>query len=155
MFERELTLSTFSIAYCQRLTADIEEARLGEIPAEGLKPPVWILGHLAIVSDMCRPLLGDAETKLCPDAWHKQFGPGSDSSRLPDPLPSKQDLVSAIDSGYRAIQQLAQGADPQAMAAPNPLPMPFLQQHLPTVGDLIALGQLSTWRRAAGLSEVF
>ena len=51
------------------------------------------------------------------------------------------------------------------MAAPNRLPIRFLLRHLPTVGDLLAhlltthsayhLGQLSTWRRAAGLPEVF
>ncbi len=162
MFERESTLSAFSVAYCQRLSADIDESRLVEIPAEGLKPPVWILGHLAIVGDMGRSLFGGS--KICPEAWHTQFAPGSDSSSLPDPVPSKADLVSAIDAGYRDLQKLVQAADPQTLAAPNPLPMPFLQQHLPTVGDLVAhvltthmayhLGQLSTWRRVAGLPEV-
>lgn len=163
MFERESTLSTFALAYCERLTADLDESRLGAIPAEGLKPPVWVLGHLAIVGDLGRKLFG--ASMVCPQAWHTQFAPGSDATALPDPLPSKAELVSAIDSGYREIQRLAQAADPQTMAAPNPLPMPFLQQNLPTVGDLVAhlltthmavhLGQLSTWRRVAGLPEVF
>lgn len=163
MFEREARLHDFVLAYYRRVVEGIDDARLAEIPAPGLKPPVWMLGHLAIANDYALDILGRA--RVCPEHWHADFGPGSVPLEGKGPSPSRAELVSAFERGHGAVREALPSANPEAMAAPNPLPMPFLQENLPTVGDLLAhlltthasfhLGQISTWRRASGLPEVF
>ena len=163
MFEREARLYDFQRAYVRRVVEGIDEPRMTEVPAPGLKPPVWLLGHLAIANDYALDLLG--RPRVCPEAWHTGFGPGSVPLGSGAPTPTKDELVTSYEAGHGAVREALHSANSDAMAAPNPLPMTFLQENLPTVGDLLAhlltthssfhLGQLSTWRRAAGLPEVF
>jgi hypothetical protein len=163
MFEREATLFRFQLSYFERAVEGIGDDRLTEIPVEGLKPPAWLLGHLAIANDYTLDLLG--APRACPVRWHRNFGPGSSPLDLRGALPTVAELVDGFERGHRAVLQALPTATPEAMAEPNPLPMPFLKENLPTAGDLVAhlltthvsyhMGQLSTWRRAAGLPQVF
>lgn len=158
-----LTLYGFTLAACERLMADIAPAEMERQPTPGVNPPAWILGHLAICTDFALQLLG--QPMRLPRAWHEEFGPGS--SPLPEKhaYPSRDELLTALREGHAAVATALAAADEKALAGPNPLAMPFLQQTLPTAGDLLAhllstheaahLGHLSNWRRQMGRPPLF
>src|SRR6476620_8277017 len=99
MFERELTLYKFTLGHLKLVANNLDESAMNTPPFEGGNPPVWILGHLAVATDFAGRLLG--LEPICPPAWHKQFAPGSQPSELKPPLPSKGELVTAIENGCR------------------------------------------------------
>lgn len=161
MFEHERTLYRMLHDYARRLVADVPEERMTAQPSPGMNHPQWVLGHLAICTDYAADLLGDP-AKACPEAWHRDFGPSSiPLPELPEP-PTKAALWSALESGHARVEALLPRADPLTLALPHPID--FLRPALQTNGELLAhllstheaihLGQLSTWRRAAGLPRV-
>lgn len=162
MFEREAVLARFVGEYYRRLTSDLPEDRMAEIPVQGLKPPVWILGHLAIANDYALQFLGLPTT--CPESWSRDFGPGSNPLEPTGPIPTKDELVRTFLTSHAAILAGLPTVDPASMSGPHGLPMAILAEFTPTRGDLLAhlitthpsvhLGQLSTWRRIAGFPEV-
>ena len=157
MFARESVLFLYMLGYLKKLVVDIDDARLSEQPAKGMNPPLWILGHLAMVNDYALKYLG--RSGECPQAWHDAFGPGSSAESASSPKPTKAELLASIDSTTLGIVTAAKSASPEAMAKPHGID--FLEKGIPTTGDLIThimtshigihLGQLSAWRRAAGL----
>ena len=159
MFERERTLYAFVLNYCRMLTADIDDARLADLPAAGANHPAWVLGHLAICTDYAAKLVGSP--RVGPAEWHKKFGPGSKATADRTSYPSKADLLKALADGHERVSAAVVNADPSLMRQPQSL---IFQEHFPTVADMIAhlmtthpcvhLGQLSAWRRFHGLPSV-
>lgn len=160
MFETEVKLHGFLVRYAGRLVADLTDEQLTTQPRPGMNPPLWILGHLAIATDYTREMLG--LDKVCPEAWHAAFGPGSRPTAAPGKPPTKAELVAAIEAGQRDVEAAISRVEPAQLDTPNPIE--FLRKELPTWGELLAhlltthdaihLGQLSAWRRAMGLSGV-
>ncbi len=157
MFEQELTLFKFNLHYLRMLTADLNESDLGVAPFEGANPPVWILGHLAVSTDYAARLLGLDGTCLRP--WQKQFSPGTKPADLKPPLPTKSELLAAIEDVHRRVSEAAGGASAEAMNKPHNLEL-LKSTVLTTNGDVVAhlmtthiafhLAQLSACRRKAG-----
>ncbi|MBW7905082.1 MAG: DinB family protein [Phycisphaerae bacterium] len=155
-YERECNLCTFLLGYLDKIAADIPEEALGKRTGDGGNPPGWILGHLASVSDFALRLLGQAPR--LPKPWHQQFSPGSPPA--PDATyPPKQELLAAVQGGYRAAVDAARTADPAAHGDAHGLGMldgtPIrtkadLISHLLTTHLATHTGQLSYWRRCAG-----
>jgi DinB family protein len=158
-----LTLYAFTLAMCERLMADIPQEEMERQPNPGVNPPAWILGHLAICTDYALQLMG--RPMQLPAAWHEEFGQGSSPLPQKHPYPTRDELLNALRSGHAAVVNVLPSIDAKQLAAPNPLNAPFLQQTLPTVGDLLAhllstheaahLGHLSNWRRQMGRSPLF
>ena len=161
MFERELTLYKFNLNYLRALTADLDEADIEAAPFPGANPPVWILGHLAVCTDYAGKLLG-LET-ACPRKWHVQFAPGSKPAELKAPLPTKSELLEAIENGHKRVSEAAPNAAGEAMNSPHSVEL-LKQSNLKTVGDVLAhlmnthesfhLAQLSACRRKAGKGPI-
>lgn len=157
------TLYRFTLASCEALMADIPQAEMDVQPSPGVNPPAWILGHLAICTDFALTLM--YEPKRLPEEWHAEFGPGSKPLSEKHVYPDKDELLIALREGHEAVAAALANVTPEQLAAPNPLPMKFLQQNLPTVGDLLAhllttheaahLGHLSNWRRQMGRAPLF
>jgi len=134
---------------------------MGTAPFEGGNPPVWILGHLAVSTDFAGRILGLELT--CPPAWHKQFGPGSKPSELKSPLPSKQELLAAIENGCRRVAEAASNAPADALNKTHSIEI-LKQTNLKTNGDVLAhlmsthqafhVAQLSACRRQAGKAPI-
>ena len=72
MFEHERALNEFVVDYLDRLVRDLDETDLDFEPCEGVNPPRWILGHLAVNNDYALRMLGDRFQ--CPKEWHRSFG---------------------------------------------------------------------------------
>lgn len=157
------TLYRFTLARVERLMADVPQEEMLRQPAGSGNPPAWLLGHLAIATDEALQLLGKPN-RLPPD-WHARFGPGSPPITDDGATPTRDELLAALREGYAAVLVALRDADPADLAGPNPLPFPFLQETLPTKGDLLAhlltthaaehVGQLSSWRRQTGRAPLF
>ena len=157
------TLYRFTLASCEALTADIPQEHMEHQPTPGVNPPAWILGHLAICTDFALELMG--QPKRLPEEWHAEFAPRSKPLSEHHPYPDREELLIALREGHEAVAAALLQVTPEQLAAPNPLPMKFLQQTLPTVGDLLAhlvstheaahLGHLSNWRRQMGKPPLF
>jgi hypothetical protein len=162
MFEHELNVYAFSLGYIQRLTEELSDQDLCEPPAPGANPPVWILAHLAVVSDFALQTLG--RPTVCPPAWHQQFGPKSDPAKMTKPYPTKAELMATLERVHSEVTAAARTADPAAMARPHGIAM-LDGTPIRTVGDALTLvmtthegvhiGQLSLSRRLRGRPPLF
>lgn len=157
MFERELTLFQFNLNFLRMLAADIDESDMQSVAFPGANPPAWILGHLAVTTDYAAAMLG--LERSCPRSWQKQFAPGTKPADLAPPLPSKTELVEAIETAYRRVSEAAPGASSEMMSQPHEIGL-LKSTVLRTKGDVLAhlmtthiafhLAQLSAARRNAG-----
>ncbi|MCC5830374.1 MAG: DinB family protein [Phycisphaeraceae bacterium] len=161
MLEYVLHTTGLNVGLAAMLTADIPDERMAEQPVPGTNHPAWILGHLAVTADYGMSQLGSAE-RTCPQAWEELFGikstPVADVARYPD----KAQLLEKLNLAVERFKQAVAGQTPEAMA--SPLPDEHFREVCPKVGDLACmaltmhfayhLGQLSAWRRMAGLPRV-
>ncbi len=162
MFETELKLYELMRQWCHRMAADIDPAQLAHQPAPGIKPPIWVLGHLAVSTDYAARILGLARD--CPRPWHVHFGRGSQTVPPDDVRPAKDELLAALDGGHRRVAAAIATADAGALGQPHQVEL-FQGTPLATLGDLVGhllttheafhLGQLSTWRRQMGYLPMF
>jgi hypothetical protein len=120
-----------------------------------------VLGHLPFSADGAGGLLGAA--KELPAEWTPLFGPGSQPSASRGDYPSRDELLRAVERGFERLRRQAAAATPEQLARPTT--NPHTKDALPTVQEGVAflltghlgihLGQLSAWRRMAGLPPLF
>lgn len=156
-----LNAHKFNLVYAGKLVDDVADERMCQQPGDVPNHPAWVLGHLATSCDFGATQIGGQG--LCGGDWGQLFGNGStpvaDRARYPD----KATLLKALEDGHHHLAALYEKVDDAALGAE--LPMENMRPIFPTVGDLIVflltshesthLGQLSAWRRAAGLGSVF
>jgi uncharacterized damage-inducible protein DinB len=164
MFEREITLSEFNRFYLRNLLAEfpMSSLDLDEVAFEGAHSLRWILAHLAIAADY--GILQFGQPMVMPETWHQAYGPASQPGSHAEVLPTKSELVAAIDRGYHVLAELARNALVDVMNEPHSV---GLLSHTPlkTKGDIVAhilathfathVGQLSVLRRMAGQKPLF
>lgn len=147
----------YQLDYLRDLIADIPESRLAEQPAPGMNSPAWILGHLAWAADLIPVLLGQAS--MLDDGWAERFGATSCPSPDATLYPSKSDLFATLEAAHTRALAALPLITPEILASEQPAAE--FRFFLPTVGDAIVqimttheaghAGQLSAWRRAAGM----
>ncbi|MCO6044921.1 DinB family protein [Aeoliella sp. ICT_H6.2] len=160
MFQRETHLNQFLMGYLDKVVADIPNDRIAERGAGGGHPPVWILGHLAIVGEMGQMLLGGA---LEHPEWFPIFGPGSSDEVQGADRFSKNELIQVIHTAYPKVCELAAATPPERLEQPHGFEL-LNDTAISTVGDLTThgltahfafhLAQLSAWRRADGKGPI-
>src|SRR5262245_13104749 len=101
MLERECLRHAWVLDYARTLAHRIDDGQMTALPAPGLNAPLWIFGHLAMASDYAGVLLG--LERSCAKAWYKAFGPGSDPAAVPEPHPTKQELLAALDANFARV----------------------------------------------------
>lgn len=160
MFERETHLNQFLMGYFDQIVADIPADRITERGPGGGHPPLWILGHLAIVGEMGQMLLGGT---LEHPEWMPIFGPGSSDEVADAGRFAKDDLVEVIHAAYPKVCELAAATPAERLAQPHGFEL-LSDTPISTVGDLTShgltshfafhLAQLSSWRRADGKGPI-
>ena len=160
MFKNELTLNAFNRDYLQKIASDLTDADLDT--ATNGKTPRWILGHLRLVADMPRAMVG--LTSQLDDAWSASFGPGSETDAPSAPSFSVEQVVADSVAAYDELANAAQQADPSVMSQPHGLGL-LDGTPIVTCGDLVShllsthfafhLAQLSACRQAKGLGHFF
>ena len=147
----------FQLSYIEALVADIPQGRMAEQPAPGMNHPAWLLGHLAWAADFVPALLGGAPGLEA--EWAARFGarsrPTADASVYPD----KAALLDALRRAHARASEALPRVTPEILSAQ--FLDPAFRAVMPTVGDGLFhilttheathSGQLSAWRRAAGL----
>jgi hypothetical protein len=160
MFDREITLNRFLLGSFDQVVADIPADRLAERPPGSGHPPVWVLGHLAIVAEMGQTLLGG---QLQHPQWMPLFGPGSSDDVTTTEGVTKDHLVQAIRAGYLKVSELLVATPTEVLNRPHGVTIldgtPIetvadIEAHLLTTHFAFHLAQLSGWRRAAGLGPL-
>lgn len=161
MFDHERPLNEFMVQYLEKLVSDIDERDLDRQLVEGMNPPRWILGHLAIYTDFGLRTFG--RRFQCPIDWHRHYARGSESTSSPASIPTKSQLMERITEGFAQLREECRSADSAAMNQPHAIP--FLKETpIQTIGEVVAhlltthlathTGQLSFWRRAVGRPRI-
>jgi hypothetical protein len=161
MLDNAIQVNLFLMQYCQMLVGDVADEWLAEQPQAGVNHPAWILGHLAWAADGALAMLG--APKLLPDEWKTLFGSGSTPVPSRATYPSKEELMQAVEEGYRQARQQAASAGPEQLSRPTTHRR--AKETLPTFHEMVTfvltghlgvhLGQLSSWRRLRGLAPMF
>jgi hypothetical protein len=119
--------------------------------------PAWTVGHLVYSAEAIGGELGLAP--WLPTSWVALFRTGSIPQPLAAAYPSRSELLNALADAQARITQALTSLTSEALA--TPLPDVRYRSVFPTVGHAIVhilsghtsyhLGQISLWRRAAGL----
>ena len=154
-------------AYGAKLAADVPEDRFTHRPHPGMNPPIWLLGHIAVVGNFGLSVLDGLGVKAEPvdlPGWRENFGIGSEPLVYFDDFlpPGGADLRAAVQETHDRVLAATAAVTPEMLAEPVrverlagrfPLHGDLLT-HLLTTHDAVHWGQLSAWRRAAGMPAV-
>jgi hypothetical protein len=153
-----------SLDQARSLVADVPCERFAELPHPGAKHPGWILGHLCVGSGFAAAILGTDPADFAtvcgvPEKMLSGTGPGSTPGTERDAYATKDELLAELGRLHALAATRLEAIDEDRLAAP--LPMEEYRDFWPTIGDAAFylmgthepyhLGQLSVWRRAAGL----
>jgi uncharacterized damage-inducible protein DinB len=163
MFETEITLNQFNRHYLKELLADLPETELDHQVDPTSHSIRWILAHLAMAGDLGLGGIFGKPT-VCPKTWHVAYGPKSQPGTNERVKPSKEELLTTIETVYKNLCESARAGDAEKLAANHTLELLF-GTPLVTVHDLVAhllathfaihVGQLSALRRQAGRPPLF
>lgn len=142
----------------------IDPSNVRHVPHDGVKPPIWLTGHMAAGAFYIGAML---DQPVCPNFnpdWLAFFGPGSDAANVPAEAPSVETLRDVIIGCEQAVVEAVSAADEADYQDTHGLE--FLNSTpLQTKADLIAhlmtthyathLGELAIWRRTMGLPPLF
>jgi len=149
------------LRYAQSLVADLSDAQMVLRPGGNMNHPAWILGHLAKYHPVTVQLLAGEpvdDPKHDPLFGFAGQGPVDDVAAYG----SKQAIVSWFVEGHELVAQALLAAKPQAFqqrpslerwAAMYPT-VEFMLPDLLLHHESLHIGQISIWRRAAGLPGV-
>lgn len=153
-----LSRFAFQLDYLKHLVGDIGPDRMADQPFPGMNHPAWLLGHLVWAADLVPALLGPGSA-LDP-SWAERFGNRTRPVADVSVYPSREDLLFELEKGHARASECVRHASPEVFG--EPMPDPRYRGIMPTIGDAVVhilttheathAGQLSAWRRAAGLS---
>ena len=161
MFDNEIAINQLQLKQFAAIVADLPEESLYTRGAGHGHPPVWILGHLAIVGELGQTFLGGSLTH---PRWVPLFGPGSSDDVQPDDSLTRETLITSLNQAYTTFQSMAAEAKPEEVAGPHGIDL-FDGSPIQTVSHAISLlltnhfafhlAQLSSCRRDRGLGHIF
>jgi len=152
-----IRLSIFMLSQARPILDGLGDEHRGLEPMPGTKTAGWLVGHLAFTGDYGRRL---CERKpLCDSSWTERFAPGTQPSHDHDSYPPMSEMVGMFGTVYTDLIAAASEAPRHVLSNPNPYTS--ARDRFPTVRDFLFhlmtshlayhLGQLATWRGAAGL----
>ena len=143
----------------EKLAADVPDERFAEQPVDGINHPAWLFGHVANYHDVIVALLTG---KSFDDPWAMPCGKNSAPVADRSAYPSKEAILERHRTGADAAIAAITAASPAAWSGGFAHPTWGKQftavapavTFLATTHLALHLGQLSGWRRAAGLPRV-
>lgn len=154
------------LGYADRLLADIPPDQFAKFAVSGgttieSNHPAFCLGHLVLYAPKIVTQLGGTPSAI-PENFESLFS--KDAKCVDDPdgtiYPAMDIVVDSFRSAYAAALTAARNASDEQYAQPNPAGG-RMTELFPTLGSMHAfycsghmmmhLGQVSAWRRAAGL----
>jgi hypothetical protein len=157
MLEHVVFSYGFNLKVAKRLVQDLTAEQMCQQPHGVVNHPAWSLGHLVGSSVALLKALGH-EASL-PEGWGEVFKTGGMPSGDPARYPSKDELLSTLESLHDRVTTAVKTADAATLATPHP--HEGTRRYFPTIGDMVVflmtshemdhLGQLAAWRRAMSL----
>lgn len=149
----------WSIDSYQRLTADIPDERMAEQPVEGINHPAWLIGHVLPYNGVIAALLRGESFE---NPWNAPCGKSSSPTTDRSAYSGKESLIRELVAGYERAAEVITQAPREAWTSTFDHPEWGKQfdsvapavTFLTTTHLALHLGQLSAWRRAAGLPRV-
>ena len=149
------------LRYAQALVADLSDEQFVLRPGGNMNHPAWILGHLAMYHPVTVQLLAGEpvdDPKNDPLFGFAGQGPVDDIQAYG----SRQKVMSWFEEGHECVAQALLAAGRQAFQQPPSLERwakmyPTVEFMLPDLlvhHESLHIGQISIWRRAAGLAGV-
>jgi hypothetical protein len=149
------------LAYALALVNDLSDAQMILRPGGNMNHPAWILGHLGAYHPVTVQLLRGEPVD---DPKHNALYGFAGHGPLDDiaPYGSKETIVSRFSEGHEQVAQALLSAPPEAFRRPPSLErwaknyptVEFMLPDLLLYHEGMHIGQISMWRRAAGLASV-
>ena len=157
MIEEILNSYRISLDRVRTLVADLNEDQMVSQPIALPNHPAWTIGHLIYGAHMIGQEMGIPP--WLDETWLEFFRTGATPQADISVYPSKDELLSALDSAAARLSQKLQTMTDDDLA--GPLPDERYRTVFPTLGHAILhiltahtsihIGQLSAWRRAMSL----
>lgn len=158
-----IQLADANVKILDRMLADVGPGEMCRQFAGVPNHPAWHVGHLAMVRAAVARMLGADTERELPKAAFDPFARGSvpvgDAAAYPD----KDDLLKMFRTAHRAAIDALRQAGPTTLDKPHAMG-PIFQELFPTTRHMVHnmltthdglhIGQLGTWRSAAGLPRV-
>lgn len=149
------------LGYALALLEDLTDEQFILRPGDKMNHPAWIVGHVAAYHPVIGQLLNGEpvdDPKDDPLFGFAGHGPLDEIA----PYGSKQAMVKRFAASHEAVAQALLNAKPTDFTRPPSLPRwaktyPTVEFMLPDLllhHESLHIGQLSIWRRAAGLLAV-
>ena len=161
MFDNEIAINQMLIRQFKKTVVDIPEDVFFHPGLGHGHPPIWIIGHLAIVGEMAQRMIGGSITH---PEWLSLFGPASSDIVSPQDGLDKPAMVAALVENYQQLRDRAAGVDESVISQPHNVGL-FEGTTIKTVGHCVSLiltnhfgfhlAQLSSCRRTAGFGPLF
>jgi DinB superfamily len=149
------------LGYALALVEGLSDAQFVLRPGGAMNHPAWILGHVSMYHGVVAQLLAGEpvdDPKDNPLFGFAGHGPLEGIS----PYGSARAMIDRFAEGHEQVAQALLAAPPEAFTRPPSLPRwaaryPTVEFMLPDLllsHESLHIGQLSLWRRAAGLPSV-
>ncbi len=152
-----IQLFGFQRWYLSALVDDVADARFADQFGPVVNHPAWQTGHLAVVMDLAAQLLG--EKAILDASWKRRFDRGTTPTPRRADYPGKAELLATLDERRAAVVSTCESLGDEDWNKPHGIA--GIDQFLPGLLGCMHLlmishesnhlGQLATWRRAAGL----
>ena len=152
-----------TLRYGQMLAKDIPADKFCEMPTPTMNHPAFCYRHLAMYPNKALNLMGLANQIVERDGWSELFD--APAPCLPDAgkYPSKDEIIAHYVDRYTTALSALPAVKDEVFRQESPFEGKF-KEMVPTIGSavnfllnnhhMLHLGQVSTWRRAAGLPSV-
>jgi hypothetical protein len=149
------------LRYALALVDDLTDKQMVLRPGGNMNHPAWILGHVSIYHPVTVAMLTG---KSFDDPKNDELFGFAGKGPQPDiaAYGNKQSIVSRFEKGHEEVAQALLTASPEAFNRPPSLArwtpayptVAFMLPDLLLHHESLHIGQLSIWRRAAGLAGV-
>jgi len=152
-----------SIGYGEKLAADIPAEKFTFKPHPTMNHPAWCFGHLSVYPDrLFVNAFGRPDLAKTNEQFEKLFAAGTECLADPKVYPSKEEIMAHFVGRYKAMADLLPSVTDATLEEVNPNEK--MRERMPKKGNavfflcanhiMMHLGQVSSWRRAAGLPGV-
>lgn len=149
-----------SLGYAERVFNDIPADKFASSVIVNANHPAFVAGHLLLYPNRIFTLVGRKDLVVDHGPWQELFQAGAPCLNDASKYPSKDALRKVFFDGYRKVVEVLPQVGDETMRQDNPIEG-RMREIFPRIGIAVTfmctshlmmhLGQVSTWRRAAGL----
>jgi len=149
-----------SLGYAERLAKDIPSDLFAHMPHPKMNHPAFCFGHLSLYPNQVLRMVGQDDLIVVKHGWDSLFKAGVECVEQDGRYPAKDDILAYYFERHHSLLAALADLDEAVLARENPAEG-RLKTMFPVLGGAlnfylnnhhsVHLGQVSAWRRAAGL----